>query len=87
MRLPLTLTLTLCALTAAAEPQKISFTRQVFPNAGQVGYPFIASADGSGERPLLGNQEIDYDAVWSPDGATIVKFTSERDGISGSIPA
>ena len=28
---------------------------------------------------MLGNQEIDYDAVWSPDGATIV-FTSERDG-------
>lgn len=77
MRLPLTLTLTFCALTAAAEPQKISFAR-VFPNAGQIGL-FIASSDGSGERPLLGNQEMDYDAVWSPDGATIV-FTSERDG-------
>ena len=66
------------ALAAAATgPQKIVFAR-VFPNAGQIGL-FIAAADGSDERPLVGLSQIDYDAVWAPDGASIV-FTSDREG-------
>ena len=77
MRLPLALILACCALSAVAEPQKVSYAR-VFPNGEQIGL-FIAAADGSDEHPLLGNHELDYDAVWSPDGATIV-FTSEREG-------
>ena len=77
MRLPLSLLLACYALTAAAEPQKISFTR-VFPNAGQLSLS-IAAADGSDEHPLFDKPGLDYDAVWSPDGATIV-FTSEREG-------
>lgn len=77
MRLPLTLLLACYALTAAAEPHKISFTR-VFPNAGQLSLS-IAAADGSDEHPLFDKPGLDYDAVWSPDGATIV-FTSEREG-------
>ena len=64
-------------LSAAADPKTISFTR-VFPNGQQIGL-FIAASDGSSERPFLGNTELDYDAVWSPDGATLV-FTSEREG-------
>jgi TolB protein len=67
------------AATAAGPtaPQKIAFAR-VFPNAGQIGL-FIAAADGSGEHPLLATSDVDYDAVWSPDGRSIV-FTSDRDG-------
>jgi TolB protein len=62
---------------AAATPERIIFAR-VFPQPGQIGL-FVANADGSGERPLFGNREMDYDAVWSPAGESIV-FTSERDG-------
>jgi TolB protein len=62
---------------ASPGPQNIVFAR-VFPQPGQLGL-FIASADGSGERPLLASRDADYDAAWSPDAASIV-FTSERDG-------
>ena len=67
------------ALLAAAPSgtHRIVFAR-VFPQPGQIGL-FVASADGSSERPLLADRNIDYDAVWSPDGAWIV-FTSEREG-------
>src|ERR1700679_1903069 len=77
MRFPLALTLAFYAATAAAGPQKIAYAR-AFPSPLQIGL-FIAAADGSDEHPLLGNHELDYNAVWSPDGATLV-FTSEREG-------
>jgi Tol biopolymer transport system component len=40
---------------------------------------YIASTDGSGERPLFGSSGFDYNASFSPDGQWIL-FTSERAG-------
>jgi TolB protein len=80
MRLLATAALLGLIASAAEPPQQIAFTR-VFPNAGQIGL-FVANADGSGERPLFDTPGIDYDAAWSPDGATIV-YTSDREGSPG----
>ena len=81
MRTPLALVAVTSAVLSitvmAADPQKIVLAR-VFPNAGQIGL-FIAAADGSDERPLLSDREINYDPAWSPDAASIV-FTSDREG-------
>ena len=68
---------TLMLAGAGSAPQKIIYAR-VFPQPGQVGL-FVANADGSDERALLDSRDLNYDAVWSPDGTWIV-FTSERDG-------
>ena len=65
------------ALLRAPQPNQIVITR-VFPQPGQIG-AFIANADGTNEHPLISPADIDYDAAWSPDGASIV-FTSERNG-------
>src|SRR5689334_24982865 len=40
---------------------------------------YIASAEGSGERPLFSTSGFDYNASFSPDGQWLV-FTSERTG-------
>ena len=64
-------------LGAAPDPQSLAITR-VFPQPGQLGL-YIAAADGTNERPLGDPLNIDYDAAFAPDGASIV-FTSERDG-------
>ena len=68
-------------LWAAQAPRKISFARAgVVPGTMQL---FISAADGSDEHPLLAAPHDDYDAVWAPDGQSIV-FTSERNG-SGDL--
>ena len=77
MRARLLVALAGLALAQAPQPQKVVFSR-VFPQPGQIGL-FLANADGSNERPLVTPADIDYDAAWAPDGASIV-FTSERNG-------
>lgn len=69
--------LAVSVVAAQQPPHQIAFTR-VFPNAGQI-WLFIANADGSGERQLFDAGGFDYDATWSPDGASIV-YTSDREG-------
>ena len=78
MRVTLLVAFTIALLApAGSDPQQIVFSR-VFPNAGQLGL-FIASADGTGERPLLTVRDLDYNPTWSPDDRSIV-FTSDREG-------
>jgi len=58
-------------------PRRIAYSRAgVQPGQPQL---FIASADGSDERPLLAAPDNDYNPVWAPDGKSIV-FTSDRHG-------
>src|SRR4029077_19815266 len=51
-------------------------TNRIGPSGGEL---FIANGDGSGERRLKSGGKMDYDAMFSADGAWIV-FTSERNG-------
>jgi TolB protein len=69
-------------LWAAPPPRKISFARAggVVPGTMQL---FVSASDGSDEHPLLAAPHDDYDAVWAPDGQSIV-FTSDRNG-SGDL--
>src|SRR5262249_47255868 len=69
-------------LWAAPPPRKISFARAggVVPGTMHL---FVSTSDGSDEHPLLAEPHDDYDAVWAPDGQSIV-FTSDRNG-SGDL--
>ena len=83
MRICLTVAVTAFSLLWAAQlPRKISFARAggIVPGTMQL---FISASDGSDEHPLLATPRDDYDAVWAPDGKSIV-FTSDRNG-SGDL--
>lgn len=79
MRIAAVLVLVAAAGLAAADrtPRQVVYAR-VSPNPGGLGV-FIAAADGSGERPLSGTPDLDYDPVLAPDGQSVV-FTSDRHG-------
>ncbi|KAI0103384.1 tat pathway signal sequence domain-containing protein [Nemania sp. FL0031] len=60
----------------AAGKKGIFYMNRIAPSGAQL---YIANADGSNAKPLMGNQTnaFDYHASWSADGKWIV-FTSER---------
>ena len=78
MRLFVTVLAVVSTLAAESSATRKIAAVRVFGNPGQVGL-FVADADGGNEHPLLASPSTDYDAVWAPDGSSIV-FTSERDG-------
>jgi hypothetical protein len=62
--------------------QGIFFMNRIAPGTSEL---YIANADGSNERKLLGNSSnFDYHASFSPDGQRIT-FTTERNGDGNSV--
>jgi TolB protein len=81
MRILLIAVTAVSLLWSAPPLYKLSFARAgVVPGTMQL---FISASDGSDEHPLLAAPHDDYDAVWAPDGKSIV-FTSDRNG-SGDL--
>src|SRR6187402_2365214 len=74
-RLPVLLLAATGLALAQLQPKTIVYSR-VGPSQIQL---FVSNADGTGERPLLDSDSLDYHPAWSPDGRWIV-FTSERNG-------
>lgn len=61
---------------APTKPHGVMLMNRIGPSSSEL---YIASADGSNERKLLGASVFDYHASFSADGKSVV-FTSERNG-------
>ncbi|XPS71925.1 hypothetical protein M3J09_004099 [Ascochyta lentis] len=62
----------------------VFFMNRIAPGTSEL---YIANADGSDERKLLGNDStFEYHASFSPDGSWIA-FTTERNGDGNSVSA
>ena len=74
----LALTAVVCAdaPVVGADASDILLMNRIGPSSSEL---FVADAAGTGERKLLAESGLDYNASFSPDGQWIV-FTSERDG-------
>jgi|GEM_PF-7056507 len=62
------------ALAGASARKPVMLLNRIAPSVSE---PYVATADGSNERKLLGTNTFDYHASYSPDGKWIV-FTSGR---------
>lgn len=61
---------------APPTPKGVMLMNRIGPSTSEL---YIANADGSNERKLLGRSVFDYHASFSADGKSVV-FTSERNG-------
>ena len=64
------------APAGASARKPVMLLNRIAPSVSEL---YVATADGSNERKLLGDNTFDYHASYSPDGKWIV-FTSERAG-------
>ena len=64
------------APAGASGRKPVMLLNRIAPSVSEL---YVATADGSNERKLLGDNTFDYHASYSPDGKWIV-FTSERAG-------
>jgi len=76
MKLAVVFPLAFAAISLFAGPKQTMLMNRLGPSQMTL---FIASGDGSDERPLFSSSGFDYNASFSPDGKWIV-FTSERTG-------
>ncbi|KNG47794.1 tat pathway signal sequence domain-containing protein [Stemphylium lycopersici] len=69
------------SFSPARDKKGVFFMNRIAPGISEL---YIANADGSNERKLLGNSsDFDYHASFSPDGEWVT-FTSERNGDGNS---
>ena len=66
--------------TARTSKKGVMLMNRIAPSTSEL---YIANADGTGERKLLGNSAFDYNARFASDGRSVV-FTSERNGDGNS---
>ena len=70
------LAIILLAVSVDTAPRGVMLMNRIGPSTIEL---FVANSDGSGERQLFTNSDLDYNASFSTDGQWIV-FTSERTG-------
>ena len=75
---------TLASTTSASPSRAATSTSIAFVRDSQI---WIANADGSGQRQLVGGDGNDFDPSWSPDGSRLAYLHVTTDGQLGFVPA